>query len=49
MLGVDDIDQVVLAYRDAIGDVEQTLAGENSSLDPWLRKDYTAQGVQPRP
>jgi alkylation response protein AidB-like acyl-CoA dehydrogenase len=40
MLGVDDISQVVLAYGDAIGDIEQTLAGENHQLDPWLRKEY---------
>jgi hypothetical protein len=42
MLGVDDIEQVVHAYTDAIGDLEQTLAGENHELDPWLRKDYEA-------
>jgi hypothetical protein len=42
MLGVPDIEEAVHACADAIGDLEQTLAGENHDLDPWLRKDYKA-------
>jgi acyl-CoA synthetase (AMP-forming)/AMP-acid ligase II/alkylation response protein AidB-like acyl-CoA dehydrogenase/acyl carrier protein len=30
-------------YRDTIGDIEQTLAGEDTELDPWLRQTQVGQ------
>jgi alkylation response protein AidB-like acyl-CoA dehydrogenase len=47
MLGVDDIAKAVLACADSIGDLEQTLAGENHDLDPWLRKEYKPTPYEP--
>jgi alkylation response protein AidB-like acyl-CoA dehydrogenase len=33
-----EVATVVSSYTDAIGDVEQTLAGEDNALDPYLRR-----------
>ena len=33
---------------DAIGDVDQTLSFEDRAADPWLRKEWSPEGVESR-
>jgi acyl carrier protein len=41
-LSASDVRQVIASYTTSIGDIEQTLAGEDDRLDPLLRRDAAA-------
>jgi alkylation response protein AidB-like acyl-CoA dehydrogenase len=43
LLSADQVTEVVSAYSNAIGDIEQTLAGEDHALDPLLRRGPTGE------
>lgn len=45
-LGAETLTELVAEYTDTVGDVEQTLAGEDWELNDLLRRDFSAQGVE---
>lgn len=50
LMPMTDMEELIASYEESIGDVEQTLAGEQQGLDEMLRRDLgTPPGPAPSP